>query len=166
MIRPIMRDVTFLAKPSVPATPEDKQIAIDLLETLKHNEEACVGMAANMIGISKRIIAVNMGFMNMAMFNPVIVSKKGLWSDRDQLQDTKKSKWNMRTCSSRSKNRNSPDGLHRSFSMNVIIWKALSFNRRVLENELINKNNKFSHGHYIAVYQRRGLCHRRNLWKW
>lgn len=77
MIRPIMRDVTFLAKPSVPATPEDKQIAVDLLETLKYNEEACVGMAANMIGISKRIIAVNMGFMNMAMFNPVIVSKKG-----------------------------------------------------------------------------------------
>lgn len=77
MIQPIMRDVTFLAKPSVPATPADKQIAIDLLETLKHHEEACVGMAANMIGVSKRIIAVNMGFMNMAMFNPVIVSKKG-----------------------------------------------------------------------------------------
>lgn len=77
MIRPIMRDVTFLAKPSAPATPEDKQIALDLLDTLKHNEDACVGMAANMIGISKRIIVVNMGFMNMAMFNPVIVSQKG-----------------------------------------------------------------------------------------
>ena len=77
MIRPIMRDVTFLAIPSAPATPEDKQIALDLLDTLKHNEDACVGMAANMIGISKRIIVVNMGFMNMAMFNPVIVSKKG-----------------------------------------------------------------------------------------
>jgi peptide deformylase len=72
-----MRDVTFLAKPSVPATPEDKQIALDLLETLKFHEEECVGMAANMIGINKRIIAVNMGFMNMAMFNPVIVSQKG-----------------------------------------------------------------------------------------
>lgn len=77
MIRPIMSDVTFLAKPSVPATPEDKQIALDLLETLKFHEEECVGMAANMIGINKRIIAVNMGFMNMAMFNPVIVSQKG-----------------------------------------------------------------------------------------
>ena len=72
MIRPIMRDVLFLAKPSVPATPEDRQIAIDLLDTLKHNEDACVGMAANMIGVSKRIIAVN-----MAMFNPVIVAKSG-----------------------------------------------------------------------------------------
>ena len=77
MIKPIMRDVIFLAKPSVPATPEDKQIAIDLLDTLKHNEDACVGMAANMIGVSKRIIVVNMGIMNMAMFNPVIVDKSG-----------------------------------------------------------------------------------------
>jgi len=77
MIRPIMRDVLFLAKPSVPATPEDRQIAIDLLDTLKHNEDACVGMAANMIGVSKRIIAVNMGLMNMAMFNPMIVAKSG-----------------------------------------------------------------------------------------
>ena len=77
MIRPIMRDVIFLAKPSDPATPEDKHIAVDLLETLKHNEDACVGMAANMIGISKRIIAVNMGLMNVAMFNPVIVAKSG-----------------------------------------------------------------------------------------
>ena len=75
MVRPIMRDVLFLAQPSVPATPEDKQIAIDLLETLKANEEGCVGMAANMIGVSKRIIAVNMGIMNVAMFNPVIVAK-------------------------------------------------------------------------------------------
>ena len=77
MIKPIMRDVLFLAKPSVPATPEDLQIAIDLLDTLKHNEDACVGMAANMIGVSKRIIVVNMGLMNMAMFNPVIVAKSG-----------------------------------------------------------------------------------------
>ena len=77
MIKPIMRDVLFLAKPSVPATPDDMQVAIDLLDTLKHNEDACVGMAANMIGVSKRIIAVNMGLINVAMFNPVITDKKG-----------------------------------------------------------------------------------------
>ena len=77
MIKPIIRDVLFLAKPSAPATPADKQIAIDLLDTLKHNEDACVGMAANMIGISKRIIAVNMGLINVAMFNPVIIDKSG-----------------------------------------------------------------------------------------
>ena len=77
MIKPIMRDVLFLSQPSVPATPDDMQIAIDLLDTLKHNEDACVGMAANMIGVSKRIIVVNMGLMNMAMFNPMIVAKSG-----------------------------------------------------------------------------------------
>jgi len=77
MIRPIMRDVLFLAKPSEPATKDDLQIAIDLLDTLKHNEDACVGMAANMIGVSKRIIVVNMGLINMAMFNPVIIAKSG-----------------------------------------------------------------------------------------
>ena len=77
MIKPIMRDVLFLAKPSEPATREDMQVALDLLDTLKHNEDACVGMAANMIGVSKRIIVVNMGLMNMAMFNPVITAKSG-----------------------------------------------------------------------------------------
>jgi len=77
MIKPIMRDVLFLAKPSESATPADMQTALDLLDTLKHNEDACVGMAANMIGISKRIIAVNMGPVNMIMFNPVITDKKG-----------------------------------------------------------------------------------------
>ena len=77
MIRPIMRDVLFLAKPSEPATPDDMQVAIDLLDTLKHNEDACVGMAANMIGVSKRIIVVNMELINVAMFNPVITDKSG-----------------------------------------------------------------------------------------
>ena len=76
MIKPIMRDIFFLNQKSEPATEADKQIAIDLLDTLKANETGCVGMAANMIGVNKRIIAVNMGFANIAMLNPVIVSKK------------------------------------------------------------------------------------------
>lgn len=75
MIRPIMTDVFFLNQKSELATEDDKQIAVDLLDTLKANEAGCVGMAANMIGVKKRIIAVNMGFMNVAMFNPEIVSK-------------------------------------------------------------------------------------------
>lgn len=75
MVRPIMRDVFFLNQKSETATEADKSIAEDLLDTLKAHEEGCVGMAANMIGVRKRIIAVNMGFMNMAMFNPVIVKK-------------------------------------------------------------------------------------------
>ncbi len=75
MIRPIMRDVLFLKKKAVPATKNDMQAVQDLLDTLKANEADCVGMAANMIGVNKRIIAVNMGFINVAMLNPVIVKK-------------------------------------------------------------------------------------------
>ena len=76
MIRPIMRDCLFLKKKAVPATKNDMQAVQDLLDTLKANEADCVGMAANMIGVNKRIIAVNMGFVNIAMLNPMIVSKK------------------------------------------------------------------------------------------
>lgn len=77
MIRPIMRDVFFLGQKSEPATEADKAVMVDLLDTLKANEEHCVGMAANMIGVKKRIIVVNMGFVNMVMANPVIVKKTG-----------------------------------------------------------------------------------------
>lgn len=75
MIRPIMKDVLFLKQKADIATKEDLQIVIDLLDTLKANEEHCVGMAANMIGVAKRIIAVNVGSMNIAMINPYIVRK-------------------------------------------------------------------------------------------
>ena len=75
MIRPIMKDVLFLKQKADIATKEDLQIVIDLLDTLKANEEHCVGMAANMIGVAKRIIALNVGFMNIAMINPYIVRK-------------------------------------------------------------------------------------------
>ncbi len=77
MVRPICRDVIFLSKKAEPATKADMQVAQDLLDTLKANEAGCVGMAANMIGVNKSIIAVNMGFVNVAMFNPVIVKKSG-----------------------------------------------------------------------------------------
>lgn len=79
MIKPIMRDIFFLNQKSEPATEADKQIAIDLLDTLKANEAGCVGMAANMIGAKKRIIAVNMGMFNIAMFNPKIVKRTGAY---------------------------------------------------------------------------------------
>lgn len=78
MIKPIMRDIFFLNQKSELATEADKQVAIDLLDTLKANEAGCVGMAANMIGVKKRIIAVNMGLFNIAMFNPKIVKRTGL----------------------------------------------------------------------------------------
>ena len=75
MVKPIMKDVLFLKQKSEPATKNDMAVVTDLLDTLKAHEEGCVGMAANMIGVNKRIIAVNMGFMNIAMLNPVIVKK-------------------------------------------------------------------------------------------
>ena len=75
MIRPIMKDVIFLAQKSVPAVncAEDIQVACDLLETLEAHKEGCVGMAANMIGVSKRIIAFDNEGSYMVMFNPEIV---------------------------------------------------------------------------------------------
>ena len=83
MVREVVHDVLFLGQKSEPATQADKQVAIDLLDTLKAYEEGCVGMAANMIGVRKRIIAVNMGFMNVAMFNPVIVKKSGAFETEE-----------------------------------------------------------------------------------
>lgn len=77
MIKPIMKDVIFLRRKSEPATKDDLQTGYDLLDTLKFHREECVGMAANMIGVSKNIIIVNNGFRDIVMFNPVITKKKG-----------------------------------------------------------------------------------------
>jgi len=77
MVREIMRDPLFLAERSAEATRADKRIALDLLDTLRAHEEGCVGMAANMIGEHKRIIAVQLPFGPTAMINPVIMKKAG-----------------------------------------------------------------------------------------
>ena len=77
MIRPIMKDVLFLRQKSAPAAKTDLPVAQDLQDTLIANRDRCVGMAANMIGVKKRIIIVNMGMFNVVMFNPVITGKEG-----------------------------------------------------------------------------------------
>ena len=77
MIRPIMRDPLFLSQKSEPATRADLPVLQDLLDTLQANRERCVGMAANMIGIKKRIIVFYAGPLCMGMINPAIVSKSG-----------------------------------------------------------------------------------------
>ena len=77
MVREIMRDPLFLAVPSQTATAQDVPVLQDLLDTLRANKERCVGMAANMIGEHKRIIAVETGYGPMAMINPVITRKSG-----------------------------------------------------------------------------------------
>ena len=83
MIRSVMKDVIFLNQKSEPATEADKQVIQDLLDTLKANEAGCVGMAANMIGVRKRVIAVSMGSANIAMINPVIVKKSGAYETEE-----------------------------------------------------------------------------------
>lgn len=75
MEQKIMKDILFLNQVSEEATKKDDQVVQDLLDTLRANEKGCVGLAANMIGIKKRIIAINIGFDNIVMINPVIVKK-------------------------------------------------------------------------------------------
>ena len=77
MVKKIVRDPMFLQQKSEPATEADKQVIQDLLDTLRANQEHCVGMAANMIGIKKTIIVVAMGPFHFAMVNPVITKKSG-----------------------------------------------------------------------------------------
>lgn len=79
MVRPIMRDMMFLAQKSEKATQADRQTALDLLDTLRANAGRCVGMAANMIGVKKRIIAISTEFALLAMINPVITGKSGAY---------------------------------------------------------------------------------------
>lgn len=77
MIREICKDIIFLAQKAEPATSEDLPVAADLLETLQYHKDGCVGMAANMIGINKRIIAFDNDGEYMVMFNPEILRKTG-----------------------------------------------------------------------------------------
>ena len=75
MIREIMKDPVFLAQKSVPAVESDLSVAQDLLDTLEAHKEGCVGMAANMIGVAKRIIAFDCDGTYMVMLNPEIVKQ-------------------------------------------------------------------------------------------
>ena len=77
MVQELMHDPLFLARKSQPATKEDLPVAQDLLDTLRAHRETCVGMAANMIGVCKRIIAFDNEGGYMIMFNPVILKQSG-----------------------------------------------------------------------------------------
>lgn len=75
MIRDICKDEAFLARKAEPATADDLGTAQDLLDTLAAHKEGCVGMAANMIGVNKRIIVFDDDGKYQVMFNPVIVKR-------------------------------------------------------------------------------------------
>ncbi|MBQ2750532.1 MAG: peptide deformylase [Clostridia bacterium] len=77
MVKELVHDPLFLAMPSAEATKEDIPAASDLLETLKAHREECVGMAGNMIGVRRRIIAFLAGTEYMVMLNPVILKAEG-----------------------------------------------------------------------------------------
>ena len=79
MVREICKDEAFLARKAEPATADDLVVAQDLLDTLTAHKEGCVGMAANMIGVNKRIIAFDNEGEYMVMFNPVIVRQSGMY---------------------------------------------------------------------------------------
>lgn len=83
MIQPIMKDPIFLAQKSAPATVEDLSIAQDLLDTLADHKDGCVGMAANMIGVLKRIIVFDNEGTYTVMFNPEIIK----YADRYETEE-------------------------------------------------------------------------------
>lgn len=75
MVKEIMKDIAFLSQKAEPAAPADLPVAADLLETLRAHRAGCVGMAANMIGVNKRIIVFDNEGEYMVMFNAEIVKK-------------------------------------------------------------------------------------------
>ena len=75
MIKPITKDILFLQQKSQEASQADLSIGQDLQDTLLAHQDACVGLAANMIGVQKRIIIVSLGFGHLVLYNPVLISK-------------------------------------------------------------------------------------------
>ena len=83
MVRPVNRNILSLGIPSQPATMADVSIGDDLVDTLNANADACVGMAANMIGVQKRIIAFDNDGTYTVMFNPEIIKKSGAYDTEE-----------------------------------------------------------------------------------
>ena len=83
MVKEIVHDPILLGMESAPSTKEDLQVARDLLDTLQANKDTCVGMAANMIGVLKRIIVFDNEGTYMTMFNPEIVKLSGPYDTQE-----------------------------------------------------------------------------------
>ena len=95
MIREICRDETFLAQKAAPATADDLATAQDLLDTLTAHKDGCVGMAANMIGVNKRIIVFDNEGEYTVMLDPVIIKSSGAYEAEEgclSLTGTRKTK--------------------------------------------------------------------------
>ena len=83
MEKKIVKDMMFLSQVSQPTSQEDLPLAKDLQDTLQANREICVGLAANMIGVQKRVIIFNIGMIPMVMFNPVLKSFEGAYETEE-----------------------------------------------------------------------------------
>ena len=83
MVKELVHDPIFLARKSTPATRDDLTVAQDLLDTLAEHKQTCVGMAANMIGVCKRIIAFDNDGGYMVMLNPEIVKQSGEYATEE-----------------------------------------------------------------------------------
>ena len=83
MVKELVHDPIFLAQKSEPALKEDIQVARDLLDTLAAYRQTCVGMAANMIGVSKRVIAFDNEGTSMVMLNPEIIKGTGEYETQE-----------------------------------------------------------------------------------
>lgn len=83
MIKPIVKDIVFLSQKSEPATKEYIWVIDDLTDTLRANLEYCVGMAANMIGVKKRILVFTIGDIIIPMINPVILNKENSYETEE-----------------------------------------------------------------------------------
>ena len=95
MEKPIVKDVMFLSQKCQEAQKSDLKDGIDLIDTLNANRRRCIGLAANMIGIRKRIIVAAIGPVSLVMFNPVIVRKSGEYETEEgclSLEGTRKTK--------------------------------------------------------------------------
>ena len=83
MIKPIVNDILFLGQKSELATKEDIEVVNDLVDTLRANLRDCVGMAANMIGVKKRILVFSVGEIIVPMINPVILKKENSYETEE-----------------------------------------------------------------------------------
>jgi peptide deformylase len=95
MVQEIMRDEAFLSQKAEPASLEDLPVVQDLLDTITAHKTGCVGMAANMIGVNKRIIIFDNKGKYMVMFNPEIIKKSGPYEAEEgclSLTGTRKAK--------------------------------------------------------------------------
>lgn len=83
MIKPIVKDILFLSQKSEIATKDDISVINDLEDTLRANLDSCVGMAANMIGIKKRILVFTVGNLIIPMINPKILKKENSYETEE-----------------------------------------------------------------------------------